>query len=149
MECFLTHWGRDKWPLFSRRYFQMHFLEWKYLNFDSDFIEFLFLKVHLTIFQHWLDYRRIYALLGLNELTFTLLHDVSDCASSLTSGVLRQTNGIYGYSISICVATASFTYIGYRDITVGKKVLFNDYRTKWNGERINVGLICICVVYAL
>ena len=23
----LTHWGRDKWPPFSRRHFQMHFLE--------------------------------------------------------------------------------------------------------------------------
>ena len=23
-----------KWPLFTRRHFQMHFLEWKYMNFD-------------------------------------------------------------------------------------------------------------------
>ena len=30
----LTHWGRDKWPPFSRRHFQMHFLEWKCINFD-------------------------------------------------------------------------------------------------------------------
>ena len=30
----LTHWGRDKWPTFSRRHFQMHFLEWKCINFD-------------------------------------------------------------------------------------------------------------------
>ena len=28
------HWGRDKWPPFSRRHFQMHFLEWKCINFD-------------------------------------------------------------------------------------------------------------------
>ena len=30
----LTHWGRDKWPPFSRGHFQMHFLEWKFINFD-------------------------------------------------------------------------------------------------------------------
>ena len=30
----LTHWGRDKWPPFSRRYLQMHFLKWKCINFD-------------------------------------------------------------------------------------------------------------------
>ena len=30
----LTHWGRDKWPPFSRRHLQMHFLEWKCINFD-------------------------------------------------------------------------------------------------------------------
>ena len=35
----LTHWGQDKWPPFSRRHFQMHFLEWKCINFDSDFTE--------------------------------------------------------------------------------------------------------------
>ena len=29
----LTHWGREKWLLFSRRHFQMHFLEWKFMNF--------------------------------------------------------------------------------------------------------------------
>ena len=31
---FLTHWGRDKWPPFSRRHLQMHFLEWKCINYD-------------------------------------------------------------------------------------------------------------------
>ena len=35
----ITHWGWDKWPPFARRHFQMHFLEWKYINFDGDFIE--------------------------------------------------------------------------------------------------------------
>ena len=29
----LMHWGRDKWMLFCRRHFQMHFLEWKCMNF--------------------------------------------------------------------------------------------------------------------
>ena len=31
---YLTHWGRGKWTPFRRRHFQMHFLEWKYLNSD-------------------------------------------------------------------------------------------------------------------
>ena len=29
----LTHWGWDKWPPSTRRHFQMHFLEWKWINF--------------------------------------------------------------------------------------------------------------------
>ena len=33
-QAILTHWGRDKWPPFSRRLFQMDFLEWKCMNFD-------------------------------------------------------------------------------------------------------------------
>ena len=33
----LTHWGRDKWTPFRRRYFQPHFLEWKCLNSDENF----------------------------------------------------------------------------------------------------------------
>ena len=36
----LTHWGRDKWPSFSRRHFQLRFLEWKCLNSDWNFTEF-------------------------------------------------------------------------------------------------------------
>ena len=35
--CQLTHRGREKWPLFSRRHFQVHFLEWKCLNTDWNF----------------------------------------------------------------------------------------------------------------
>ena len=34
----LTYWGRDKWPPFHRRNFQMHFLEWKLLNFKWYYI---------------------------------------------------------------------------------------------------------------
>ena len=29
----LTHWGREKWTPFSRRHFQMHFLQWKCMGF--------------------------------------------------------------------------------------------------------------------
>ena len=35
----LTHWGRDKWPPFSKLYFQMHFREWKCMNFGWYFTE--------------------------------------------------------------------------------------------------------------
>ena len=36
----LTHIEAEtKWPPFRRRHFQMHFPEWKYLNFDSNFTE--------------------------------------------------------------------------------------------------------------
>ena len=34
-----THWGRDKMAANSWRHFQMHFLEWKYVNFDYDVTE--------------------------------------------------------------------------------------------------------------
>ena len=30
----LTHWVREKWPPFSRRHFEMHFLKWTYMSFD-------------------------------------------------------------------------------------------------------------------
>ena len=72
--------AETRWPPFSRRHFQMHFLEWK-------FQWSLFPMVQLTIFQHWfrlwvgagqatshylkqwwLVYWRMYASLGFNEL---------------------------------------------------------------------------------
>ena len=31
--------AETRWPPFSRRHFPMHFLEWKYINFDYDFTE--------------------------------------------------------------------------------------------------------------
>ena len=38
----LTHWGRDKWSPFHRRYIQMYFLELKCMNFAQDFTEVFF-----------------------------------------------------------------------------------------------------------
>ena len=35
-----THWDREKWPTFCIRNFQMHFVEWKCMNFDKAFTEF-------------------------------------------------------------------------------------------------------------
>ena len=40
--------------IFYRRYFQMHLQRWKLLYFDSLFTDFL--KVQLTINQHWFRY---------------------------------------------------------------------------------------------
>ena len=34
-----THWGQDKVVEISRSTFEMHFLEWKYMNFDWYYIE--------------------------------------------------------------------------------------------------------------
>ena len=47
-----THWGRDQ-IAFRRWHFQIHFLEWKCMNFGWNFVESLFLMVHLKICQHW------------------------------------------------------------------------------------------------
>ena len=40
-ECcdFITHWGQDKMSAILHKHFQTHFLEWKLLYFDSDFIK--------------------------------------------------------------------------------------------------------------
>ena len=32
--AYLTHWGRDKMAAISQTIFSMHFLEWKWMNFD-------------------------------------------------------------------------------------------------------------------
>ena len=39
LEMLKTHSGRQKWPKFSRRHFQMHFLEWESSYFDLNFTE--------------------------------------------------------------------------------------------------------------
>ena len=83
----LTHWGRDKKDAISQTTFSNAFSWMKLLEFWLKFHWNLFLRVQLTIFQHWfrywlgavqatshylnqcwLEYRRIYASLGLNEL---------------------------------------------------------------------------------
>ena len=87
----LTHWGiwgRDKMAAISQTTFSNGFSWMKIYEFQLKFHWSLFLRVQLTIFQHWfrwwlgadeatshylnqwwLVYRRIYASLGLNELT--------------------------------------------------------------------------------
>ena len=84
----LTHWGRDKMVAFFQTTFSNRFSCMKMLAFRLKFQWSLFPWVQLILFQHWfrywlgavqatshylnqwwLDYRRIYASLGLNELT--------------------------------------------------------------------------------
>ena len=89
----LTHWGWDKigaisQTAFSNEFSWMKMYEYRFKNHWS-----LFLRVQLTISQYWirkwlgadqatshyvdqwwLDYRRIYASLGLNELRVTFFH---------------------------------------------------------------------------
>ena len=83
----LTHWGRDKMDAISQTTFSGVFSWKKMFEFPLKFHWSLFQRDQLTICQHWfrkwlgadqatsrylnqgwLDYRRIYASLGLNEL---------------------------------------------------------------------------------
>ena len=83
----LTHWGRDKIATISQTTLSNAFSWMKMVEFRLKFHWSLFIRVQLTIFQHWfrwwlgadqatshylkqrwLDYRHIYASLGLNEL---------------------------------------------------------------------------------
>ena len=83
----LTHWGRDKMAAISQTTLSNAFSWMTMLEFRIKFHWSLFIRVQLTISQHWfrwwlgadqatshylnqwwLDYRRIYASLGLNEL---------------------------------------------------------------------------------
>ena len=87
----LTHWGRDKMDAVSQTTLSNAFSWTKILEFRLRFHRSLFLMVQLTIIQHWfrqwlgtcqatshylkqwcLVYWRIYASLGLNELSSSL-----------------------------------------------------------------------------
>ena len=57
-QCFFTEIyqhieAKTKWTIFCRQHFQRHFLEWKCMSFNEKFHWSLFLRVQLTIFQHW------------------------------------------------------------------------------------------------
>ena len=83
----LTHWGRDKMAAISQTTLSNAFSWLKMMEFRFKFQWSLLIRIKLTIFQHWfrwwlgadqatshylnqcwLDYRRIYASLGINEL---------------------------------------------------------------------------------
>ena len=89
----LTHWGRGKIDAISQTTFSSAFSWMKIFAFRLKFHWSLFLRVQLSIFQHWfrwwlgavqatshylnqwwLVYRRIYASLGLNELINCAVH---------------------------------------------------------------------------
>ena len=90
IQALLTHWSRDKMAAFSQTTSLNAFPWMKMHEFRLKCHWSLFLRVELTIFQQcfrlwlgavqatshnlnqwWLVYRRIYASLGLNELTFS------------------------------------------------------------------------------
>ena len=86
----LTHWGWDKMDAISQTTLSNAFLYMKMLKFWLKFHWSLFLRVQLTIFQHWfryylnqwwLVYWRIYASLGLNELREAKMVDGACSAS--------------------------------------------------------------------
>ena len=87
----VTHWGRERMAAISQMTLSNAFSWMKIYEFWLKFHWSLFVRVQLTIFQHWfrqwlgadqvtrhylnqwwLDYRRIYASLGLNELSVVL-----------------------------------------------------------------------------
>ena len=88
----LTHWGRDKMVAIFQTTFSNGFSWMKMYEFRLTFHWSLFLRVQLTIFHHWfrqwfgavqvpshylnqwwLDYRCIYASLGLNKLMIFMM----------------------------------------------------------------------------
>ena len=90
----LTRWGRERMTAISQTTFSDAFSWMKIFEFRLKFHWSLFPRVQLTIVQHWfrqwlgadqatshylnqwwLDYRRIYASLGLNELTIVMVHN--------------------------------------------------------------------------
>ena len=106
----LTHWGRDKMDAMSQTIFSNAFSWMKMLQLRLKFHWSLFPRDQLTIFHHWFRlwlgavqatshylnqwwsvYRRIYASLGLNELTWTNCW-VTKESVSLVAGDLRSHN---------------------------------------------------------
>ena len=94
----LTHWGRDKMDAISQTTFSSAFSWMKMYEFRLKFHWSLFLRIQWTIFKHWfrwwlgavqatshylnqrwLIYRRIYASLGLSELTSHLMNSSNMC----------------------------------------------------------------------
>ena len=68
----LTHWGRDKMAAISQTTLSNHFSLMKMFEFRLRFVQMMAWRRQATSHyrdQWWLDYRRIYASLGLNELS--------------------------------------------------------------------------------
>ena len=105
----LTHLPLNKMTTISQTIFSDAFLWMKMFEFRLKFHWSLFLRFQLTIFQHWfrywlgavqatshylnqwwLDYRRIYASLGLNELTGLLGTIFSEIWINIQNFCLRK-----------------------------------------------------------
>ena len=108
----LTHWGRDRMDAISQTPFLSAFSWMKMYEFRLKFHWSLFLRVQLTIFQHWFRwwlgagqatshylnqwwfiYWCIYASLGLNELNTHNRHSLA--------GPSRHNLGVYYVSSSL------------------------------------------------
>ena len=100
----ITHWSRDKMAAIVQTIFSDEFFWMKIYEFRLRFHWNLFLRVQLTISQHWfrswlsanqatshylnqwwLDYWRIYASLGLNEIIESLNKICENVADNLIS----------------------------------------------------------------
>ena len=105
----LTHWCQDKIATISQSTLSNTFSWMKMLEVGLKFHRSLFLSVQLKIFQHWFskklganqatsrhlnqwwsDYRRIYASLGLNELSTNPVH-IRDKTMTMTIGMQIHT----------------------------------------------------------
>ena len=131
----LTHWGRDKMDAISQTTFPSAFSWMKMFEFRLKVHWNLFLRVQLTIFQHWfrkwlgavqatshylnqwwLVFRRIYASSGLNELTHwkTLFHlgwNIHMYEPHTAGGVLwEQATSFLDVTCGIIMIWCLFTY---------------------------------------
>ena len=116
----LTHWDRDKMDSISQTTFSSAFSWMKMFEFRLKFHWSLFLRVQITISQHWfrewlgavqatshylnqwwLVYRRIYASLGLNELN-NALHPVQ-FGAKLLSNLTVVVGQKHQQTLNICI----------------------------------------------
>ena len=110
-ETYLTHWGRDEMDAISQTTFSNVFSWMKSFEFRLKFHWSLFLRVQLTIFQHWFrwwlgadqatshclnqwwfNYWRTYASFGLDELIIPSETDLSE---------IRKWNFSYAFPINL------------------------------------------------
>ena len=122
-KAILTHWGRDKMAVVSQTTLSNAFSWMKMLEFRWRFHWSLFLRVQLTIFQHWfrywlgagqatshylnqwwLFYWRIYASLGLNELNvFKILYCHRNFSEKIFLCCHQSDDPICGPYICVCI----------------------------------------------
>ena len=121
----LTHWGRDKMDAISQTTFSSAFYWMKMYEFRLRFHWILFPRVQLTIFHHWfrywlgagqatshylnqwwLVYWRIYASLGLNELTA-----VMPCVSTSLQWRHNERDGVSNHQPHDYLLNRSFKQI--------------------------------------
>ena len=113
-----------RWPPFSRRHFQKHFLQWKCKKHQLKYHWCLFLMLQLTISQHWfrlwlgagqatshylnqwwLVYWCMYASLGLNELKPFSSDKAKVCTTYYSICYSVHMLSTLGYTIPITYAT--------------------------------------------